>query len=137
MEEHYYGQFSYDHLNKILNGIQLFNDEKYWECHEFLEDLWLEDIADNARLVYWAVLQVAVSLYHLREENLVGATGLLKKAKNKLSRCEKHKVETALLFDHLDWNHFKKIVRSIPESPNNEDFEPLLNFKFKVKEYRR
>ena len=132
MEEHHYGQFSYDHLKKILQGIELFNDEKYWECHEYLEDLWLEDIADNARMVYWAVLQIAVSLYHLREDNLVGAVGLLKKAKDKLSRCEKHKVETPLLFDHLDWSHFKETVRSIPETPNREGFDPLLKFKFRV-----
>jgi uncharacterized protein len=133
MEEHYYGQFSYDHLKKISDGIELFNDEKYWECHEFLEGLWLEDIADNARLVYWAILQVAVSLYHLREDNLVGAAGLLKKAKDKFSRCEKLKVETPLLFDHLNWGGLKKTVRSIPESPNKNDFRALLNFKFKLK----
>ena len=59
---------------------------------------------------------------------------MLKKAKDKLSRCEQHKVETALLFNHLDWSNFKKKVKSIPESPTIEDFEPLLNFKFKVKE---
>ena len=37
-----YGQFLVEHLQKIQYGIELFNEQKYWECHEELEDLWLE-----------------------------------------------------------------------------------------------
>ena len=127
---YHYGQFTLDHLKAIQKGIDLFNDEKYWECHEYLEDLWLEDNADNARLVYWAILQVAVCLYHYREDNLVGAQGMLKKAKNKILKCEKEKVETPLMYTYLDWERLKTTVNKIPESSSLKDFETLSKFKF-------
>ena len=48
--------------------------KKYWECHEELEHHWLEDAGDNARLIYWAVIQVAAAMYHFRDDNLKGFT---------------------------------------------------------------
>ena len=72
----------------------MFNEQKYWECHEELEHHWLEDSGDNARLIYWAVIQVAAAMYHYRDKNLIGVQGLLKKARDKLVRAEKNKVET-------------------------------------------
>jgi hypothetical protein len=131
MATYHYGQFSLDHLKAIREGITLFNDEKYWECHEYLEGLWLDDVGDKARLVYWAILQLAVCLYHYREENLIGAQGLLKKSKDKIRRCEKEKVETSLMYTFLDWDLLKKIVERVPGNPTLRDFETLSKFKFR------
>jgi hypothetical protein len=131
MTTYHYGQFSLDHLKAIREGITLFNKEQYWECHEYLEDLWLDDVGDKARLVYWAILQLSVCLYHYREENLIGAQGLMKKSKDKIRRCEKEKVETPLMYTFLDWDLIKKIVERIPDNPTLKDFETLSKFKFK------
>ena len=138
MATYHYGQFSLGHLKAIREGITLFNDEKYWECHEYLEGLWLDDVGDKARLVYWAILQLAVCLYHYREENLIGAQGLLKKSKDKIKRCEAEKVETSLMYTFLDWDLLKKIVERIPDGPTLKDFETLSEFKFRPdpKEWR-
>ena len=80
---YHYGQFTKEHLEAIKEGILLFNDQAYYECHEALEDLWLSDVGDNARLVYWAIIQVAAAMIHFREDNVIGARGLIKKAKDK------------------------------------------------------
>lgn len=47
-------------------------DQDYFECHEVLEELWLERDRDP---LYKGLLQIAVGLYHYRNGNLRG--GLL------------------------------------------------------------
>jgi len=128
-QQYDFGQFGPEHFENIKEGIRLFNKEKFWECHEILEDHWLEARGDNARNVYWAVIQVAAANIHVRDNNLIGAQGLIKKAKEKLDRCEKFKVETSLL-QQLDWNNLKRIVRAIPEESQLEHFEDIYKFKF-------
>lgn len=122
--------FAKEHLEKIQEGILLFNSEKFWECHEDLEHHWLEARGDNVRLIYWAVIQAAACLYHVRDSNLVGAQGLLKKTLDKLDRCEKHHVESDLLETNLSWKSFKNTVRRIKMNPELEDFNELYNYKF-------
>jgi uncharacterized protein len=124
--------FAEEHLEKIKVGILLFNSEKFWECHEDLEHHWLEARGDNVRLVYWAVIQAAACLYHVRDKNLVGAKGLLKKTLDKLEKCELNYVESALLEESLSWTRFKKVLREINSDPTIDDFKNLYNFKFKT-----
>ncbi|MDD0852411.1 DUF309 domain-containing protein [Halobacteriovorax sp. GB3] len=130
MEKYYFGQFSDEHLLAIREGIKLFNGQFYWECHEELEDLWLEHVGDNARFVYWAIIQVAASLYHYRNGNILGAWGMMKKAQDKLNRLEKNKVETDLLYKYLSWHKFKNAIRRINESTPLDGYEELFNFRF-------
>lgn len=125
-----YGQFSVEHLRKISLGIKLYNQRKYWECHEELEDHWLEDRGDNARYIYWVVIQAATALFHYEDSNLAGATGMINKAKEKVLSCESKKVETDLVFKFLAWKKFKSIIMSIPDSPQLDDFKTLHGFKF-------
>jgi|SRR5690606_34560942 len=125
-----YGQFGSEHLEKMKRGIELFNSGHYWECHEELEDHWLDDMGDNARYVYWTVIQVATAIFHWKDDNLSGARGQLRRAKEKLSKCEALHVETPLLYNNLSWQSFKEVVRAIPEKPELEDFKRLSRFKF-------
>lgn len=54
----------------------------YFECHEVLEDLWLECGRDP---FYQGLLQIAVALYHHRNGNLGGAQKMLVAAKRKIA----------------------------------------------------
>ncbi|PIK14587.1 DUF309 domain-containing protein [Halobacteriovorax sp. JY17] len=132
METNYqFGQFTNEHLNLLKTGIVLYNEDKFWECHEEVEDLWLSDYGDDARYVYWVVIQVATSLYHYLDGNLNGAEGMIRKAKRKLEICEKRKVETEILYKYLSWEKFKRIIRKIPEKSCLDDYNELYSFKFK------
>lgn len=124
-------KFNKEHLEEISQGIELYNQGKFWECHEELEDHWLERAHDPVRYVHWAIIQAATALYHMQGENLIGANGMWKKAKHKLQKCEELGVETPFLLDNLSWQDFKKRVREIPDNPTLEDFQNLLVFKFK------
>ncbi|MEK5253878.1 DUF309 domain-containing protein [Paenibacillus sp. FSL F4-0125] len=65
-----------------LEYLVYFNrDRDYFECHEVLEELWL---AQDRNPLYKALLQVAVGLYHFRNQNVRGAAIMLSGASSKL-----------------------------------------------------
>ena len=117
----------------MQEGVKLFNEQKYWECHEALEDVWMEDRNDQARNVYWAVIQVAAACIHYRDQKLIGAQGMIKKAKEKFQRCREMHILTELNFQYLDWNELEGIVLKIPAEDKSslEDFAKLFDFRFK------
>ena len=55
--------------------------EDYFECHEVLEELWLETGRDP---LYQGLLQVAVALHHHHNDNFNGAIKLYQQAIDKL-----------------------------------------------------
>lgn len=114
-------------------GIALFNEQKYWECHESLEDLWMEDRNDNARNIYWAIIQVAAACIHYRDGKLIGAQGMIGKARQKFERCHHLNVLTDIVYTYLDWEELEAIVSKIPDSSNSTlaDFSELFDFRFK------
>jgi predicted metal-dependent hydrolase len=124
------GQFSAQHLKKMMEGVRLYNQGKFWECHEELEDHWLADMGDDARYVYWVVIQVATALYHHADGNLAGAKGMLNKAKEKILQCERRQVESDIMNKFLAWKRFKKLVKEVPNEPILEDFLKLKEFRF-------
>lgn len=121
--------FTQEHLNLMHPGLELFNAQKYWECHESLEHLWLEE-PGPIRNIYWAIIQVAAALIHYRDKNPIGAEGLIYKAKNKLLRCEESFVENEFLLKSLNWGDFKSEVKAIPNKPGLDDFKKLFEFRF-------
>lgn len=125
--------FEQEHLDKMREGILLFNEQKYWECHEALEDTWAEDNHDPVRYIYWAVIQVAAACIHYRDKNLIGAQGMIAKAKEKFKKCRELHVLSELALKKLDWEKLEGMVMRIPESRESklEDFSELFNFRFK------
>ena len=65
-------------------GLALFNQQRFFEAHEVLEDVWRET-SGEARLFLQGVVQAAVGLHHLSQRNLVGAVGVLSRALGNLS----------------------------------------------------
>ncbi|PYI56475.1 DUF309 domain-containing protein [Paenibacillus flagellatus] len=72
--------FGYDLL--YVEFLYYFNVERdYFECHEVMEELWLEE---GRNPLYQGLLQVAVGLYHHRNGNVGGAIKLLSQSLEKL-----------------------------------------------------
>lgn len=66
----------------FVKFVHHFNgDRDYFECHEVLEELWLEEGRDP---LYQGLLQAAVALYHHRNGNGNGARKLFRAALDKL-----------------------------------------------------
>jgi uncharacterized protein len=67
--------------------LHYFNKERdYFECHEVMEELWLEEGRDY---LYQGLLQVAVGLHHHRGGNIDGGIKLLRAAIAKLENRER------------------------------------------------
>jgi predicted metal-dependent hydrolase len=72
-----------DYPEKYLEGIRLFNEEEFFECHEVLEELWQETLGKEKKF-YQGLIQAAVALFHFGNENLGGARKLYVAMREKL-----------------------------------------------------
>jgi predicted metal-dependent hydrolase len=73
-----------DGLPKLyVDGVRLFNERDFFECHELLEELWRHADGDDAKF-YQGLIQAAVCLYHWGNANFDGAMRLAKSALGKL-----------------------------------------------------
>jgi predicted metal-dependent hydrolase len=60
----------------LLEGIRLFNEGEYYECHEAIEHEWHAETRPIRRL-YQGILQIGVGLLHAQRGNHSGALLLL------------------------------------------------------------
>ena len=70
-----------------LRGIEEFNRGEFYECHEYLEEAWMQE-PRRVRFLYQGILQVGVGFYHLQNGNWRGATGLLRNGAVRLREFE-------------------------------------------------
>ena len=76
---------------RFKKGLELFNEKEFFECHDVIEELWLEtDPSDPHRDLYKGVIQAAAAVYQLNRGILSGARGLYKSS---LVYLEKYKPE--------------------------------------------
>ena len=57
---------------QLYDAIGLFNNGLYWECHEVLEEVWLETPYPQ-RFFWSALIKLAVGFHHVGRHNLHGA----------------------------------------------------------------
>ena len=57
---------------KAIEGLKLFNEKKFFEAHEELEDAWRNETG-KIRNLYQGILQVAVTYLHVTRRNFNGA----------------------------------------------------------------
>jgi uncharacterized protein len=62
----------------LLQAVDEFNHQLFFEQHETLEDAWIEE-QDSIRYLYQGILQIGVSFYHLLQGNYAGATALMRR----------------------------------------------------------
>jgi hypothetical protein len=70
--------------SRFLKGIQEFNDGLFFECHETLEEIWLEDHGED-RKFYQGMIQIAAGYYKLEQGVPAGALKLWRMGLEKLA----------------------------------------------------
>lgn len=98
-------------------------DRDYFECHEVLEELWLDRGRER---FYQGLLQVAVGLHHARNENINGARKILIGALEKLELYP----ETILMGINLE--KVKIQTRAFLEKVLNSDIKPFVPFEIEI-----
>src|SRR5215218_8549073 len=71
----------------VLKGIEEFNKGEFYECHEHLEEAWMQE-PRRVRFLYQGILQVGVGFYHQQNGNWRGATGLIRNGTARLREFE-------------------------------------------------
>ena len=90
---------------QLFEAVEQFNRGLYWECHETLEEVWLET-PYPLRFFYHAIIKCAVGLYHANRHNRHGARVKLSDAVRLLSLFQPQflGVRTDALFSDIsDW----------------------------------
>ena len=67
------------------NGVDAFNNYKFYDAHEFWEKLWLEYKLKDAIFIQ-GLIQVSVAYFHITNSNLKGSRSLFKKSLPKLKK---------------------------------------------------
>ncbi len=70
---------------EFWQAIEQFNHGDFYACHDTLEAIWIEAPTFEKNF-YQGILQVAVALYHLSNQNWRGAVILLGEGLNRLNR---------------------------------------------------
>ena len=63
-------------MQTFWQGIEEFNQQNFYTCHDILEAIWIE-APETDKKFYQGILQIAVGCYHLSNYNWRGAVILL------------------------------------------------------------
>ena len=80
---------------EFWQGIEQFNSQDFYACHDTLEALWMEAGEPDKRF-YQGILQIAVALYHLGNQNWRGAVILLGEGINRINYYQPSYAEIAV-----------------------------------------
>ena len=69
---------------EFWQGIDQFNSQEFYACHDTLEALWM-DSSEPSKKFYQGILQIAVACHHLNNHNWRGAVILLGEGVRRLS----------------------------------------------------
>lgn len=58
-----------------IEGIRLFNEQEFFECHDVLEEYWCE-VSSGEATFYQGLIQASVALFHFENGNYGGARKL-------------------------------------------------------------
>ncbi|NEO38361.1 MAG: DUF309 domain-containing protein [Moorea sp. SIOASIH] len=72
---------------EFWQGVDQFNQQEFYACHDTLEALWIEAVEPQKRF-YQGILQIAVGCYHLSNLNWRGAVVLLGEGIGRLSNYQ-------------------------------------------------
>jgi len=69
---------------RFIKGIEQFNQGLFFECHETLEEIWLEEHGED-RAFYQGIIQIAAGYFKWEQGVLIGAIKLWRSGLAKLS----------------------------------------------------
>ena len=91
-------------------GIDAFNDRCFYDAHEYWEELWLDYKLEDAYFIQ-GLIQLAVSYFHLFNNNLNGARSMMRKCLGKFEGVE--------MARGMDINELKKQIKQVQTHFNN------------------
>ncbi len=94
-------------LEVFRDGISLFNEERFWECHEVLEQIWHPAKGAERNTIQGLILTAAALVHHQKGERDV-CLSMLSKALERLG--------TADQYNGVDLIHLRREILQMVES---------------------
>lgn len=113
---------------EYLQGIDLFNDQEYWEAHEAWEGVWKISQGER-KLFYQALIQAAAALLHYNKNNSRGAHLCINNSLKKLENLPSPYMSLDLVWFVQSLRDFLGMLIITDEAPisKNTDLEyPLI-----------
>jgi uncharacterized protein len=110
----------------LRRGFELFNEAKYFEAHEALEDVWRASPPAEKKF-FQGLVQVAVAFHHHSTGNLVGMRSVLHRAAKNLAPAPADfaGIDLKRLLDSLGrWQIAIEQERPKPPLPQMEQIGP-------------
>lgn len=104
--------------------IHFHGDRDYFECHEILEEYWKESNDRKKDSIWVGFILLAVSRYHHRRENFIGAKRTLEKAIMILS-----KQESRPNIQGLDAGNLFTLLSKLLDQINHEESYQSINLQ--------
>jgi len=103
--------------DQFRDGIRLFNEEEFFECHDVLEELWAETDGPEKKMIQ-GLIQAAISLFHFGNENFGGAKKLYITARKLLDLYEPDAMGLALAEFLVDYERcFRELLDNTEAYP--------------------
>ena len=64
-----------EYPEQYREGLRLFNEEEFFDCHDALEELWSEATGPEKKFIQ-GLIQASIALFHFGNENFGGAKKL-------------------------------------------------------------
>jgi predicted metal-dependent hydrolase len=105
-----------EHPNYYEEGIELFNQGRFFESHEAWEEVWKRSDGE-LKLFYQGLIQAAVAILHAQRGNLEGARSLYEKASAKLDKIPHEHMGLAIAELRIELSRFIEIACRAATSP--------------------
>lgn len=103
--------------DQFREGIRLFNEEEFFDCHDVLEELWAESDGPEKKMIQ-GLIQAAISLFHFGNENFGGAKKLYITARKLLDQYEPDAMGLALAEFLVDYERcFRELLDNTEAYP--------------------
>ena len=104
------------HADFYEQGIDLFNQGRFFECHEAWEEIWKRSDGE-LKLFYQGLIQAAVAILHVQRGNLEGARSLYQKASANLDSIPHEHMGLAIGELRVELSRFIEIASRADGSP--------------------
>ena len=98
----------------ISEGVDYFNNERFWECHEILEGVW-KNCDGNEKFLVQGLILIAAGLVHYQKDEDSICVSIFNRALEKLENSSGD-------YHNIDIDKIKKIVGEMIKSKNVTSF---------------
>jgi uncharacterized protein len=91
-----------DRDEALAEGVQLFNEERFWECHEILEQAWHVSVGVERDAIQGLILTAAAFVHYQKGEEDI-CLSILKRARAKMGSAKTyHRIDFETLGQNID-----------------------------------